>query len=179
MKKFIPYIIATVILVFLSVLMILSARKKERKMDERITLRKSDKIPYGTYTAFNLLGSGFPGADISYSNETPLFWDSSLVDGNNNAVFFIARSFNADEDELRTILSFVQKGNSVFIIANTLSYEANKFINGFDRDNVFDDDFVKEDSLTISLLNPPFTNTSSFTYPGKRFESYFSSKDSS
>ncbi|MBK9568669.1 MAG: hypothetical protein IPO53_01210 [Chitinophagaceae bacterium] len=34
--------------------------KKNRKLDERITLRRQDKIPYGTYVAFRNLSYLFP-----------------------------------------------------------------------------------------------------------------------
>jgi hypothetical protein len=54
MKKLIPYIIGLVI-VFLLAWVISQAGRPVRNFDERVTLRPSDKIPYGTAAAKSLL----------------------------------------------------------------------------------------------------------------------------
>jgi hypothetical protein len=51
-----------------------------KKMDERITLRKGDKIPYGTYVAYENLQYMFPVADIKVSQESPAAYSSFISD---------------------------------------------------------------------------------------------------
>ncbi|HVE61935.1 MAG TPA: hypothetical protein VNA26_08950, partial [Chitinophagaceae bacterium] len=86
MKKYLPYILATVLVVALGILLVSSAKTRPRKMDERITLRKQDKIPYGFYAARNLLPSLFPQASVYADNRPPGFWDSVYSDEINQAV---------------------------------------------------------------------------------------------
>ena len=52
MKKYQSYIIAVLLTGAIIALFVTGDNKKEKKPDERITLRKQDKIPYGTYVAY-------------------------------------------------------------------------------------------------------------------------------
>ena len=59
------------------VILFLTGNKDDnRRMDERITLRKRDKIPYGTYVAYNNLKYLFPDAAIYTNQKEPGYWDS-------------------------------------------------------------------------------------------------------
>ena len=74
MKKWIPYIamIAGFTLMFL--LFIASVSNKKRVMNERITLRIQDKIPYGMYVAYHLLPQLFPQSKVTYDKHAPGNW---------------------------------------------------------------------------------------------------------
>ncbi len=74
MKRLIPYIIGAIAFVALAVLLISSAQKKPRRLNERITLKQKDKIPYGFYAARNLLPSLFPNAKIYTDKRSPGYW---------------------------------------------------------------------------------------------------------
>ena len=50
--------------------------KDKRQLDERITFRAKDKIPYGTYVAYENLDHIFPDATIVTSKQEPGYWDS-------------------------------------------------------------------------------------------------------
>ena len=54
-------------------------------MDERITLRHLDKIPYGTAAAKNLLPSLFPHAAIYFNKSYPAYCDSISDNESNQA----------------------------------------------------------------------------------------------
>ncbi|MDQ3683951.1 MAG: hypothetical protein M3352_12895 [Bacteroidota bacterium] len=175
MKKYFPYILVTFIVIALGILLISPAKKRPRKMDERITLRKQDKIPYGFYAARNLLPSLFPLATVYSDKRSPGYWDSISSGGKNQAVFLICRNLNADEDELKQLLNFAKKGNYIFIICKYLSYEATRFF-GFDGDDLSEeDDFVSEesDNLGVQLVSPRFNDFRTYVYPGKRYAGYF------
>jgi hypothetical protein len=174
MKSYIPYI-ALGAGVLLTIIILISSVNKRQKMDERITLRTRDKIPYGMYAAYTLLPKLFPKAAVSLDKNSPGNWDSLSLDKDNQTLFLIAKNFNAEEYELNRLFSFAKNGNYVFIIAHTISYEAAKFFGCSDNDAYYD--FNMPDSLEVKLLAPPFTTPGPFIFPGKRYEGYFSKID--
>lgn len=178
MKKNSIYIIAAIMVLFLGGLIIASTAKKSRKLDERITLRQLDKNPYGTAAAKNLLPSLFTNAAIYYNKAYPANWEVVNDSVGNQAVILVADHFNADEEELSRMFSFIKAGNYVFIIAKSFSYDASGFFN-FSYNEYTVDDFmnVTDDSLRIKLERPVFASNNLFIYPGKKYESSFFTLD--
>jgi hypothetical protein len=178
MKKFTPYIIAFLILAFVTVIIIAASRKLPRKMDERITLREKDKIPYGMAAAKNLSGSIFPDADVSTDDRSPGYWDEISSTSSGQAVIIVAGYFSADEYELRQLMNFVEKGNYVFIIARAFSDEAQSAFHFTWSQNMLSSLFsTSDDSLRVQLIKPAFESDSFYTYPGRKFESWFQTID--
>ena len=157
----------------------LSCRKmQQRQMSERITLRQKDKIPYGTAAARQLLPSLFPGTNFYDDDNSPGDWMPLNTSLRNQAVVLVANNFDADYDELRRLQYFASQGNYVFIIAKSFSDEATRFFNFSYYGHNFDM-YVNSlnDSLLVRLEKPAYPSTQVFTYPGKKFASYFSSVD--
>lgn len=178
MKKYSPFIIVAVAVVAFICLLLVSAKNRPRKFNPRITLRQKDKIPYGTNVAYQLLPTLFPKARISFDRKEPGDWDSLDTKAGNQAIIIIARDFNAEEWELEPLKDFVQKGNYAFIIANSLSYDANRFFRTRSNDLVFDEYYGEGlDSLKVNLQNPPFINPTTYQYPGRKYEASFSEID--
>jgi hypothetical protein len=177
-KRSIPYIIGAIAFVALAVLLISSAQNKPRRLNERITLKQKDKIPYGFYAARNLLPSLFPNAKIYTDKRSPGYWDSLSITGKNQAVFLVGY-LNADEEELDDMLEFTREGNHIFIICKSMSYDAANFF-GFSHDAIIQDgqSLFAKDSLRLRLNLPRFTDTSLYIYPGKRFSNSFHYVDS-
>ena len=100
MKKYGVYIIAALVVLVLTVLIISNSKKQPRKLDERISLRQADKIPYGTSAAKNLLPILFPGAKVYFDKAYPAYWDSIYFEEPNQAVILVADRFNADADDV-------------------------------------------------------------------------------
>src|SRR5215203_4266834 len=121
MKKVFPYVLGGVLLILLIVIMSSTSTKPPRKMDERITLRQGDKIPYGTRVAREFLSSLFPGAATPFDRKYPGAWDSIDTREPTQAVILIADYFDADNDELKELADFVEQGNYVFIISRAVS----------------------------------------------------------
>ncbi|RYF99314.1 MAG: hypothetical protein EOO02_17180, partial [Chitinophagaceae bacterium] len=46
-----------------------------KRLNKQVTLWKNDKIPYGTWYAFNNLGSIYPDAKVVVNRDAPLFYD--------------------------------------------------------------------------------------------------------
>jgi hypothetical protein len=152
----------------------------KRKMDGRITLRKKDKIPYGTYVAYNNLKYLFPSSAIYKSQQGPGYWDSISRYDSRQACIIVTDKFSADNDEMKQLINFVKNGNDVFISARYFSAAADGVFGC--SSSSYDVSFYPEeeegDSMRISLSNPPFTGTNKYIYPGKTFSSYFDEIDS-
>lgn len=183
MKKNTPYILGFLLLAALVVMLITGSDKKtaSRRLDERITYRKNDKIPYATYVAFNNLKHLFPKASISASRLEPGYWDSVSMYDTRQAYIAITDRFSADKDEIRKLISFARAGNYVFISARYISAATDDALGC--SSSAFDLSFIsvsdlKED-IMVSLNKPPFTDTLRFWYPGRTFGSYFADVDTS
>jgi hypothetical protein len=149
-------------------------------MDERITLREKDKIPYGTAAARGLITSLFPNTSITSDSKNPGYWNDVSFGSGKQAVILMSGYFNADEYELKKILDFVKDGNYVFIIGRGFSTDAQTTFNftyGQDNSSIFYS--VVDDSLKMKLEKPSFPSDSLFVYPGTKFESWFETFDTS
>ena len=156
MKKFVPYFIVIGVLALITLLVILGNHKRTRKMDERITLKEKDKIPYGFAAAKELSASLFPHASIFADEDVPGYWEDVSMNSSNQAVILVAGYFNADDIEISRLMRFVKNGNYVFIIAQSFSEEAQSaFHFSYGQDGL---SFFGEggDSLKVRLMKPYF-----------------------
>jgi hypothetical protein len=178
MRKYLPYLLGLIVFILFAALIIAGNKNPERKLDERITLRQRDKIPYGMSVAKTLVPKIFPDASVFSDNNSPGNWDSLSATSYNQAVVLVSKDFNADEYELSRLLQFAQQGNYIFIIAKSFSYDAEKFFK-FSYNRYGFDGFVNpaDDSLAVKLEMPFFASDQTFRYPGKRYESSFYSLD--
>jgi len=181
LKKYTPYILALLLTAAIAALISTGNNNKEKQLDERITLRKKDKIPYGTYVAYTSLEHIFPKASVYTNSKEPGLWDSLSYNESGQALIAIAGKFNADEDEMKQIIRFIEKGNDVFVSARTISYWASDFLNcsvnsSFSSEYT-DEKIKREDSLSVYLNTPPFEKLAKYSYPGKKLDAYFSKTD--
>ena len=181
MKKYTPYILALLIAFAVITLFITGNRQDRRKLDGRITLQKKDKIPYGTYVAYNNLKNIFPAASIYTNRHEPGYWDSLSKYETDQVYIVITDNFSADKDELETLTSFVEKGNDVFVSARYLSAAADAVFgcssSAYDMTYYSTDEEV--DSMKIALNYPPFEGNNKYSYPGRSLYSYFEKVDTS
>jgi hypothetical protein len=149
--------------------------EKKKKFDDRVTLRRQDKLPYGTFVSFKNLDQLFPNARIYSSRHEPGYWDSINLNDEGQAYIAVTDRFNADNYEMKQLLSFAENGNDVFISAITISDEAADIITSGMKKGSFlystsSPDYY-DDSLEIHILKPVF---STYIYPGKNYSGYFS-----
>lgn len=180
MNKYLPYVLAVLLTGAVIILFVTGNNKNERKLDERITLRKQDKIPYGTYVAYQELKYIFPNAAVYTNTLEPGYWDSISYYEPDQALIILTGKFNADETEMRKLISFIEKGNDVFVSARTLSYSAGEMIGcSVNTSDISSFAYTEEgeaiikDSLTVSLDDPPYGKKTSYSYPGKRLDASF------
>jgi hypothetical protein len=107
---------------------------------------------------------------------SPGGWDSISVTGTNQAVFLVG-DLHANESELEELSAFAERGNHVFFICRTLSFDARRFF-GFDHDDISadeDGEGASSDSLQLTLTKPRFEDTTTYVYPGRKFSNSFDS----
>lgn len=174
MKKAFPYIIGSLVLIA-AVALSLTMKKGERQLNERLSFYRKDKIPYGTYVAYENLKYIFPDAKVKVNRLSPERWyiDSNLFP--RQAMIIITPQFLPDENEMDKLIAFAQKGNNVFISTRVLSFDAQEMLHcrtPYSEFAFFAAASEMDDTLNVLLNNPPFTEKINFIYPGKRFESH-------
>ncbi|WP_276484486.1 DUF4350 domain-containing protein [Paraflavitalea pollutisoli] len=158
---------------------------KGKTVDERMTLWRNDKIPYGTWYAYNQLGQLFPQASISTNRHTTdpaettekerLFspYDSEHL---NAAFITVAFSFRPDQKEMEGLMGFVGRGGHVFISAAQV---AQRFLDTLQLQSSQSNYFLFDhDTLRVKVYDPVSWEEKTYTYPGKAFDNYFTHVDS-
>ncbi|MCX8019306.1 MAG: hypothetical protein N2747_02285 [Chitinophagaceae bacterium] len=178
MNKITPYISLGIILTGL--VLLVASEKKSSKLffDNRVTLNRNQKIPYGTWVAFHSLPHLFPEATLQI-NRMQLEKCKWLDEDSSGQVFFIlTKKFNAGIDEMNRLINWVRRGNDVFISAFHFSEEAKKIFRIDEKYSFgvveFLDIHNPEDSLTLSLQYP---EKKKYIYPGKKLENVFTKTD--
>jgi hypothetical protein len=181
LKKTTPYILGGLLIVAVIALFFSSRNEVSRVLDERISFRKKDKIPYGTFVAYENLERMFPHAEVLTRKQEPGYWDSVSIYAEKQAVIIISPQFNADVYELKNLIKFAEHGNHVFISTPDLPYEISDAlqcrVSGGANLASYYARAIAEDTLSVDLIAPPFEKQTSFTYPGKQYDAYFSEID--
>jgi len=181
LNKFLPYILGLLLLAAVVALFATGNNTKNKKLDERITLRRQDKIPYGTYVAYKNLKHIFPAASIFTNKYEPGNWDSVTISGSDQAIIIVCDRFSPDEIEMKNLITFTENGNDVFICARYISATADNMLGC--NSSAIDFSFIRvsdlQENMHISLNSPPYDKKTKFSYPGKTFNSYFSTIDTS
>jgi hypothetical protein len=160
-----------------------------KRMNKRVTLWRNDKIPYGAYVAYENLPHLFPDAEVvinkkspdkykSYSLQTIKDDDNDVtVEDSKTSYIIIATDVIPDENEAAAILGMVSRGQHVFI--SSLRINETLLDSLHLKTAYYSSDFNREDSLTVSVINPVSKDSLSFSYPGMALDNYFVSIDSS
>lgn len=159
-------------------------RTTEKKLDTRVTLFRNDKIPYGTYYAYNNLRHIFPVAEIEV-NRKPISTyalasetDKKLVlEGSRyEAMVIICKYFGPTEQEANALQGFIAKGGHVFVSAGNFSQVVmdSLHMQASGSGSIYD-----EEPKGLTVDNPVTHQTDSFYYPGYPLSGYFYNIDSS
>jgi hypothetical protein len=181
LNKFIPYLFGLFLIGAIVLLLSTSSTKSNKKtLDESITLFKQDKIPYGSYVAYQDLKYIFPQATISENKYEPGYWDSLSKYEDKQALIILTTRFIADETEMKKLVAFAENGNDVFIASGYFSPIAKEMmsceITGSYNSLLRPAEYL-DDSLQLNLNNLLFGPHKQFHYPGRTSSNYFSSVD--
>lgn len=181
MKKALPYIFIGLVVVGAAIL-IFVRKKQNRFFDKTVTLKRSDKIPYGTFITYQMLPVIFSQATITNNKKAPNDWyDADSAKLSNQLFFLISKRFNPDRIELDYLRSFVEKGNIVFICTNTMNEAAQKYfgLDDYSKDNYYNDYSNHFDSVYTYLSKPPFHDSLKYFNAGFTFNKNFKNIDTS
>lgn len=163
MKQLTPYIILLFVAAAVAGILLTGDNKGQKEFDQRITLRKRDKIPYGAHIAFESLKYMFPKAIVSVNKNEPGDWDSLSSYSDKQALIILSPQLNATEYELKKIIRFIENGNDVFISSRSFSGDFEE-LTGIETTIVSSS--PPGDKMTVQLAIPPFREKGAFSYDG-------------
>lgn len=184
MKKIRTYPVLLVLMALLAV----ACGGSRKQINRRISLWRNDKIPYGTWYAYNHLQSIFPHAKVVINKLSPdryrqyttgtsrLFEEAAQYDNKKQAYVIITARVLPDDNEVAAIMNLVGEGKHIFI--STLRVGSN-LLDSLKLQTAYGTGLYNNyDSLTISIDHPVTHDSLSFTYPGMALDNFFSEMDS-
>ncbi|HTR30067.1 MAG TPA: DUF4350 domain-containing protein [Puia sp.] len=140
-----------------------------KEINRRVTLRRQDKLPYGTKVAFEGLGSLFPDATVSYFNKST----EKLPTGDGKtASIIIVKAIDPSPAEINSMLDFVGQGNHMFISAR---WFGDSLLHALGVKASFNFMTLSMDSLQLNLRQPGTGDSLSFAYPGDSYDGWIDS----
>lgn len=164
--------------VVLVILVFCSCGKDTKKMDDRITFKRRDKRPYGTWVAYEGLRHIFPNAEISGRAKNVIELSSSY--GKHQAMIFVGFDVTLGSNETDALLSFIGRGNHVLLssmhFGDSLLHALDIRVGGNAASAAMGLQ-PEKDSLTVSVDHPVTGDSLAFTYPGKADDDFADSLD--
>lgn len=179
-------IIAKYHVLLVSLVILFAGCGSRKRLNERVSLWRNDKIPYGTFYTYTNLPRIFPDADIQTIKRSPdrfkglNFGETAerLVGDDEKSVhIIISPQVQPDEAEMKALFNYVAAGNHIFISSFNISKELLDSLHL--AVSLYSTSFDISDSLNVNVTNPVTYESRSFTYPGKAFDNRFSTVDSS
>ena len=167
-------------------LVMASCGSGRKKLNERVTLWRNDKIPYGTFYAYENLASVFPGATIVVSKKSPDRFKGLNIGENVDAMvssegssvhIIISPQVHTDQAERRALFNYIAEGNHIFI--SSFNIDKNLLDSLRLKTAVSSAYYNGSDSLRVSITSPATYDSLSFGYPGKAYDNAFVSVDTS
>ena len=170
----------------LPIILMMTACGSEKKLNERVSLWRNDKIPYGTFYAYENLSRLFPEASIELNKKSPDRYkglnfgeaaENYLQADGKSAHIIISPQVLPDESELRALFNYVGEGNHIFISSFHIGKD---LLDSLHLQPAMGSGYSNySDSLTVSIANPVTYESQSFSYPGKALDNAFLSVDTS
>jgi hypothetical protein len=153
---------------------------KQKKLNKRVSLWRNDKIPYGTYYAYENLKYIFPDAEVIIDKEfsgkaQSDYWEKINENKGKVAIFVIAPEIEPTDEQMGQLFNFINQGNQVFVSALSFS---KRFLDSFSVRDHHSTLFGFYDTLKINIHHPVTDDEDSLMYPGYADNNYFTSIDS-
>lgn len=162
-----------------------SGCNQSKRLNERVTLWRNDKIPYGTWYARENLQRIFPEASIINHKTSPDPYQKASIrdafgqyDDNigKTCYLIIADEVLPDDKETEGLIGLVNRGAKIFI--SSASIDETLLDSLQLKTSLYSGFYNRHDSLTLQLYDPVSWKESTYSYPGKAFDNYFSYVDS-
>lgn len=137
-----------------------------------MSLKQSDKNPYGAYILYNSLADYFPGATILSYRKPPynVLTEAHASGKNTSAYFLLAPKLNLSKQDIGELLRFVKNGNFVFI--SSLN-PGKLLLDTFQLKTTFSQPLQK-DSTVINFTNPALRRNGGYTFTKYSIDNSFS-----
>ena len=132
-----------------------------------------DKIPYGTYFAYENLSYLFPEAIIRTSSKYPVLFQNDGGEDSTRALIILSPLFRPEPDEFKSIIRFAASGNQVFISARYFDDTVMSMLHLKWNGSMF----AGGDSAEFSLLDPASNTWRKYIYPGFSSDAFFEAID--
>lgn len=163
------------VLIVLAAFLLNSCNMVSTRMNKRVSLWRKDKIPYGTFVAYENLKYLFPDATINiYKTAPDLYdWEDTLTNLK-TAYIILAPQVVPDVNETAVLLNMASAGCHIFISA---FHVGEGFLDSLHAKMTSVSFSNRQDSLQIAVYNPLTLDSISFTYPGYSSGNYFTKID--
>ncbi|WP_162915907.1 hypothetical protein [Paraflavitalea soli] len=182
MRRSLPYISYCLLLMVI----VGCSCNQSKRLNERVTLWRNDKIPYGTYYAHENLQRIFPEASIINHKTSPDPYQKASIrdafgqyDDNvgKTCYLIIANEVMPDDKEIEGLIGLVSRGAKIFISSSSIDETLLDSLQL--KTSLYTGFYNSHDSLSVQISDPVSWKESTYTYPGKAFDNYFSYLDSS
>ena len=155
--------------------------RQKKKINTFISLNKKDKNPYGSYVFYENLQRFFPGSTLTVNYSDP--GDNEIFGENETEQLYVIlnANFQPDRYEVDDLITFIERGNNVFISTFNINEELSRFIGSTSTsENFFYFPWGEkaDEDLAVSLKLSLFGDNFKFRYPGAAIEGYFETTDS-
>lgn len=184
MKKITSYQCIWLLLAFLATGIGGCINNKQKKLNRFISLWRKDKIPYGTYYAYESMSYIFPGADITINKASPAkygefepvnYVTDSTSAKQKKAYIIISPQVLPNPAEINALMSFVGEGNTVFISSFHIGDSLLHYLKV--KTEVYNPLYFQSDTLKVKVYSPVTSDTLAFEYPGDSYGNYISTLD--
>ncbi|WP_405383285.1 DUF4350 domain-containing protein [Maribacter sp. LLG6340-A2] len=145
---------------------------RPKPINWRPSYTSSSKIPFGCYILYNELPTLFPNSNLETVEESVYNVLTKRDSSKMSSYIAINNMLSFDKQETKQLMSYVAKGNQVFIAANDF-YGALADTLNIEMERYYD---YKEDTASVSLTNTHF-KTTHFTFERGADPVYFTSVD--
>lgn len=133
-----------------------------KPVDWAVSLKQSDKNPYGAYILYNSLADYFPGATINSYRKPPynVLTEVHAPGKNTSAYFLLAPKLNLSKQDINELLRFAKSGNYVFIASlnpGKLLLDTLQLKTPFYQ-------ALQKDSTVINFTNPALRRNGGYTF---------------
>lgn len=163
-----------IVLFVIFTLLVLFEYMAPKKPDWTPSFKRYDKIPFGAYVMYDLLSDAFPESKIE-KNDSSLYMKFRDRNSSNTSYIIITQVFDPQKVSLESLLSFVEKGNKVFIAAEMFGNKFSDTLN-FSSTMLFNES-LSADSIAYQFCNPNLKADTTYFFKAFWVNYYFDDLD--
>ncbi|PWG78281.1 DUF4350 domain-containing protein [Pararcticibacter amylolyticus] len=162
----------TGIFLVLLTLYLVAQLNKPKQIDWKESFSREDKIPFGTYIAYNRLGDIFRGSRIIPKRNPPYFVFTENKVGKGSYII-ISNKLSIDQYDFKELKKYMRQGNDVFMA----SYFHNRFLTDSLKITLGDEAGFKTAPAGLNFVNPSLRSDKYYRFDKGIGDQFFRSFD--